>query len=112
MLEAYLMLAISTMISAKNFALDNGKDMANGWVTVIVGLVVVGFPVFAYLFLKKRLDKLDDKEMKDRFESLYENVEPNVKHAYLISPFFLVRRLVYAASIVFLSGSTVTQLAI
>lgn len=47
------MLAISTMISAQNFSLNSGQDMANAWVTVIVGLVVVGFPLFAYLFLKR-----------------------------------------------------------
>ena len=106
------MLAISTMISAQNFSLNSGQEMANAWVTVIVGLVVVGFPLFALLFLKKRIDRLEEKEIKDRFESLYENVETTVKYAYLISPLFIARRLVYAASIVFLNGCTLAQLTI
>jgi hypothetical protein len=74
--------------------------------TLIKGLLMTGFisivfPVFVGIFLYKNLSKLKDDKFKERFDSLYLNIETTSKRAYLSTFFFLVRRFFLAHAVVF-----------
>ena len=107
-LEAYLKLAISTWISVKAFSLETRDDMINAWVTIFLVVLMVGFPVFIHVFLRRNTAKLEEEEFMARFESIYLNVDPHVKYALLTVPLFVFRRFLYSANIVLISGSTVS----
>lgn len=51
-----------------------------------------------------------DEEFKGRFESLYLNVDIDIDKSILLMSLFVLRRLIYAANIVFLTGNTFWQL--
>lgn len=73
-------------------------------------MIITGFPIFTYVFLRKYKEKLMDEEFKGRFESLYLNVDIDIDKSILLMSLFVLRRLIYAANIVFLTGNTFWQL--
>jgi hypothetical protein len=108
MLEAYLKTAISTWISIEAFSLDDRESMINAWLTILMIGFMAGFPIFIYFFLKRNTHRLAEEEFMARFESIYLNVDPEVKYALLTVPLFVFRRLLYSANIVLLSNSSVS----
>jgi hypothetical protein len=78
--------------------------------TVLFFVAVVSFPAFTYFFLRSYKSRLEDEEFKARFETLYMNVDTKSDRPILMMTLFIFRRLVYAANIVFFTGSTVSQL--
>jgi hypothetical protein len=78
--------------------------------TLVFTLLILGFPPFTYFFLSKFKPKLEEEDFKGRFESLYLNVNTKIDKSILMMSLFVFRRLLYGMNIVFLNGSTVTQL--
>lgn len=75
-------------------------------------IVITAFPIFTYLFLKKVKNRLQNEDFKARFQSLYLNVDTDIDKAILMVTLFVIRRFLFAISIIFLSGWVVTQLFI
>ena len=112
-LEAYLKFCISTWISIKKLdfsTVDTKEEQINVSMTFFFLTVILGFPPLTYFILHKFKDKLENEDFKGRFESLYLNVNTKVDKSILMITLFVFRRLVYAAAIVFLAGSTVAQI--
>ncbi len=111
-LESYLKFSISTWISIKKLdfsTIDTKEEKINVLMTFIFLTIILAFPPFTYVILHKFKHKLEEEDFKGRFESLYLNVNTKVEKSILMITLFVFRRLLYAAGIVFLAGSTVAQ---
>jgi len=82
--------------------------MMKAWVTILMIGFMAGFPVFIYFFLKRNTHRLAEEDFLARFESIYLNVDPDVKYALLTVPLFVTRRFLYSANIILFSNSSVT----
>ncbi len=67
-------------------------------------MFLLALPVFVPFFLISHKKNLEDVKFKPRFNSLYLNVNTNMRMAIFASTLFLVRRLIFGLSIVFLEG--------
>lgn len=68
----------------------------------LLGLFLTASPFFIIAFLKMNRRKLNDKSFKTRFGTLYMNIDTSTMLALYNTLVYLVRRLVIAASIVYL----------
>jgi hypothetical protein len=69
--------------------------------TIVTILVIVGFPIFTYIFLERKVNELQKEAFKARYSSLYLNLRVEDYKARLVPLFFLVRRIILALSINF-----------
>ena len=106
-LESYLKFCISTWIAIDNIQIDTKDEIVNTWITVALAIVMVGFPVFTFFFLRAFKPRLEEEDFKGRFESLYLNVDTRSDRPILLISLFVFRRLVFAANVVMFAGSTV-----
>ena len=67
----------------------------------------VGFIIFTYKFLRCKKDVLREPSFKAKYDSLYQNLEYYKEAALSNTSFFLLRRLLFAALIVFCGSSLV-----
>lgn len=80
---------------------------------VMLGVVSIGYPVFAYKFLSANVEKLKDPGFVKKFNSLLQNLSLKDRpNAWLMPCLFLGRRLVYAFSIAFLGNATLLQITL
>lgn len=73
-------------------------------------ILVTVFPFATALFLNRFRSKLHNEKTKTMFGSLYEDVKVNHGFNHMQIPFFLLRRLVLAATIIFMQNYVVVQL--
>ena len=57
--------------------------------------MTVFFVFFAHIFLRKNLSSLNEPDFKERFNSLYLNIDTDIPHSYLLTTIFLVRRFLF-----------------
>jgi hypothetical protein len=76
-----------------------------------IGTVLyLAFPIIAGVFLSLNLTRLNrDLELKTKYGSLYAEIKTNKRSTVLYLVVFLSRRLVFAASAVFLTGWPLVQ---
>lgn len=55
---SYLKFAISSMHSLKNYSTEGEGSKINAAITIILAVLVIGFPIFICLLLKLRFDRL------------------------------------------------------
>jgi hypothetical protein len=80
MLQGYLKFAIATWISVKamsteGFKTDTRKELTNSIMTCFFAAYIATFPAIVFTFLKKCKEKLKDEKFKEKFESLYLNID-------------------------------------
>jgi len=106
-LTGYLSASISVCYSLQQGTSNGGLNFCISIATVVA---LVAFPIFSQLLLKKKGEALTDKETREKYGTLYSGVEAYKKpDALAFTTLFCVRRLVIAASIVFLSTFLVGQ---
>lgn len=109
LLQTYLQTCISAWFSLQstNFATSEAKvDFGLALITIAFA---IGFIVFSYKFLHKKSKNLREPSFKAKYDSLYQNLEYYKKSALSNTSFFLLRRLLFAALIVFCGTSLVLQ---
>ena len=98
--KGYLAFSLAFLISLQK----NHGDAKIEAVSALFTSFLLSLPIFAALFFQKYIHKLCDDEFTERFGSLY----LNLKDTSLISTYhtilYFVRRLIYAAIIVFLGA--------
>ena len=94
-MEGYLQFTISCLLCFKNLDTSSPIKVANLIVASIFTIIIIALPVFAFIFLNKNLQNLNKKEIKKKFESLYLEIDPTKRNAYLFSTLFILRRLIY-----------------
>ena len=69
-------------------------------------------PIFVFIFLYKCRHRVVDKKFKMKFQSMYHALDLKNKYFILVTPMFLIRRLIFAFSIVYMADYTVFQILV
>mmetsp|Transcript_3432 Transcript_3432/g.3390 ORF Transcript_3432/g.3390 Transcript_3432/m.3390 type:complete len:142 (+) Transcript_3432:158-583(+) len=72
-LQAYLLLAISTFLNLKVLAEEGKNNSFNLGLTVLTLIIVVFYPLSTFFFLEMNHNQLEEKAFKQSFHSLYLN---------------------------------------
>ena len=91
------------MLCFKSFDVSSSFKIANLIVASIFAIILIALPIFAFIFLFKNLQNLKKKEIKKKYESLYLEVDTTKRNAYLFSTLFLLRRLIYGVTLIFVT---------
>lgn len=105
-------MCLSTLISLPNINFSTWQLALNSVLSIIFFAFIPIAPVFVFFFLRKSKKKLKDKRFKMRFLSMYTALNIKKKYFMVVTPLFLVRRLIYALTIVFMNDYPVLQIAI
>ena len=95
-----------------NFTIVNFSD-TQGIIDFCLALftlaTAVAFPVFSWKYLTRNKDNLAKPEFKAKYDSIYQNIDYYKERALANTSFFLLRRLLFSAVIVFCGSSLVLQ---
>ena len=79
------------------------------FLSFLVMIFCIGFPVWSARFLLLNREKVHTPEFKVKYDSLYQNINIYHKKALLFTTYFLVRRFFFAWVIIFLGPHLVIQ---
>jgi len=110
-MESYLELVIIVLMQGHDFRWDTwGCWFNNIWLPFFV--VALGVMPFLILYMRYNFDKLLEPEWADRFDVTTSELDLREDRNVLLWPFFfMVRRMLYALLLVFLTGYPVFQIA-
>ena len=116
--EAYLELVICVTIGLMNltWASDNFSIQYCTVFTVCFALVVLFMPTFTLLFYYNKIDSVEEHEFKTKYGTLYDglqlDLEEDKRKSALFYPFlFIVRRLIFMITVIFMAHFTWSQIA-
>jgi hypothetical protein len=72
--------------------------------TFIFGIFIVVCPIMTYIFLKKNQELLKNDDFKTKYETLYLNLNLDLKDSVLLTTLFVIRRLLFSLVAIFLSS--------
>jgi hypothetical protein len=98
-----------TQSQSLEFFKDKGKTI-NSFVCILIILFLVGYPLFTYFFMRNNQAKLNDPVYESKYNSIYLSINTKNQASLLSTSFFMVRRLLLAAVIVFLGSHQTFQL--
>ena len=78
--------------------------------TVFIGTVLLISPFFILTFYGYNFDRLDDTRFKDTYGSVYDGMKPNLRASIGFSILFIVRRIIFAATCLYLTDSLWLQM--
>jgi hypothetical protein len=110
MLQGYLKFALATWIAVKamqedGFKKETRQELTNSIMTCIFAVYIVSLPAIVYTFLTKCKEKLTDEKFKEKFESLYLNIDIETDNSLDLTTLFLVRRLFFSLMVIFLPNT-------
>lgn len=108
-LQTFLATVSSVMFSLKVMDIASSAGKVDFAITIISLIYCFGLTIFALRFLQKRFEKLPDTAFRNRFGSLYLNVNTYDKKAVYFTFLFLLRRVLFAATLTFCDFSIVLQ---
>jgi hypothetical protein len=74
LLTSFLTLSISCLLSIDNLQFKTVGDIFSSIIAIISLLMIVAYPIFCFIFLKKNFQKLSNDDFKQRFNSIYHNL--------------------------------------
>ena len=117
--ESYLELTISITIGIIHmyWPADDFAVIYNNIFTIAMAVIVIIMPLYSSIFYGLNVDEMDETEFKSKFGTLYEGLnldmdENKRKYALLFPFFYIVRRLLFVASAIWLEHFLWAQLAI
>ena len=111
-LESYFLLAISTFHSFKKISFET-KEETTSFVTSLALLgFLVAFPALSHRFLLRNQENLGKETSKDKYGSLYMNVDHYREVSLRFNLYFCLRRLIFAITIALLNGAIVCQILV
>ena len=117
--ESYLELVICVTIGMLNISWesDNFSTQYCTIFTVIFMIVVFFMPLFTLIFYYWKIDSLEEEEFKIKYGTLYDglqlDMEKDKRKEALIYPFlFIIRRLVFMVTVIFMAHFTWSQIAV
>ena len=110
MLQGYLKFAIATWISVRamstdGFQTDTTKELINSIMTCFFAVYIASFPALVFAFLRNCKEKLKDESFKEKFESLYLNIDVETEHSLYLTTLFAARRLFFSVLVIFLPNT-------
>lgn len=100
MLTSYLLLSIATLLSVTNMRFDNSGNAVSSVFSMFILVFIFVFPAAVFYFLKRYALRLADEDFEGRFGTLYLNIRVDDPKARLLTVLFIMRRLLFAISIV------------
>lgn len=101
--QIFFSITLSAMLSLKN-SYQHGYDLMNLSFSIFALIALVAFSFFVLIFMEKNKGKLSKPEFMAKYGALYVTVEyDSHKEALKYGWYFCIRRLAFAAIIVFLS---------
>jgi hypothetical protein len=98
-----------TQSQSLEFFKDKGNTI-NSFVCILIIVFLGGYPLFTYFFMRYNQAKLLDPEYDAKYNSIYLSLNTKIPASFLSTSFFMVRRLILAAVIVFLKAHQTFQL--
>ena len=111
-LITYLATVIALWFSLQQTSTSDALGRTDLALALLTLCFALGFPVFTCCFLRRKQEKLREPDFKLKYESLYTNVDYYKKGALSMTTYYLLRRLLFAFTIVFFGGSIVCQIMI
>ena len=106
-MQTFLMTSYSMWISLKM----TNTDAKPGKINLALGILLLVYslllPCWSYCYLRKKHKRMPSAEFKMKFDSLYQNLDYHNKRALPHTSWFLMRRLLFSAVIVFCQFSIV-----
>lgn len=106
-IEGYLKYCNSVFISLKNESFDTISDIINTSFTIVFLILVAASPIYVFIFLKRNKHQLEKYEVVLKYEAIYEKINIEKGLAVYYNVMFLVKRLIFSASLVFLGDYVV-----
>ena len=108
-LQGYLKFAIAAWISIEamrtgGIKSDSFEDLISTALTFILGIFIVASPIMTYIFLKKNQELLKSNDFKTKYETLYLNLNLDLKDSVMLTTLFVIRRLLFSLVAIFLSN--------
>ena len=110
MMQGYLKFAIATWIAVQamqeeGFQKDTRQELTSSIMTIIFAVYIATLPLIVYTFLTKCKDKLADENFKEKFESLYLNIDIETENSLDMTTLFFFRRLFFSLLVIFLPNT-------
>ena len=112
LIQTYLANSLAVMLSFKSTDFESTKGVTDFIVACLLIIVLLAYPLWIFRFLRKRKQELSDPEMRKKFDSVYQNVDVDKTNALQHTSYFLWRRILFAAIIVYGYSSIVLQVLI
>ena len=109
LMQTYLQTCLSSWFSLQQTSFATSAGKVDFGLALVMIIACIGFIIFAYKFLHRKKDALREPTTKAKYDSLYQNLEYYKKKALSNTSYFLLRRLLFAAVIVFCGFSLVLQ---
>ena len=109
-LESYFLVSITTLYGLANSKFDSNEELITFMIGVVTVTYLVCFPIIQYRFLLRKHESLGEDFVKEKYGSLYTNVQHEKRHALRFTLYFCMRRFAFALVICFLKESLVLQI--
>lgn len=101
LLEGYLEYTIASFINLYYEQYSKFTEIFSFTVSVLMISIAVGLPIFSFLFILINFKDLDKPRLKDKFETLYENLDTSRRVTSFYTLIFLLRRLMFSFLAIF-----------
>ena len=108
-MQTYLQMTLAMWTSLRYTNLHTSSGRIDFVLFLVTFAYALSFILFSYKFLKRNKDNLRNPQFKLKYDSLYQNLEYFKMGALSNTSFFLCRRILFAALIVFGEGYLVFQ---
>ena len=112
LLESYIEFLMAALIGVNNLSWNNSGEVIASLLAIINVDFFILLPALTYFMIVKNEYRIDDKRFVKRFGALYEDFKTDSHQALLYNYYFLVRRLLYAISLIFFASWSTSQLVV
>ena len=110
-IEGYLELAVLCFLNMKCIIWDNTFNRFTSILAITILAIVILFPFLMPSLLYMNRENFDKKPFKKRFRTLYEDLKREHNMIFIYQFLFLIRRLIFSLTLIFITGSGTAQLA-
>ena len=100
-LEAYLELQICSMLRFKNFSFDSDDQIFFSVFVIMIVVATWGLMVLAAVLAMRKISTLQEPDFTKKFGDLFLGLKTNSRVALFSPVLFMLRRIAYAAIVVF-----------
>ena len=102
--ESFLVISISTFSNFNRFQFHGKGESLSGVLAVLFGvLVLVGYPLFQLLFLRRNKHRLNEPEFCRKYSTIWDGLKIKQDNWIMIEPFFTsMRILILCSTLLFL----------
>ena len=108
-LQTFLATFVSLLLSLKTLDPTSTEGAVDLILAILIAAYGLSLTVFSLKFLQRKFDSLRVPAFKQRYDSLYMNVDTQSRTALAFTFLYLTRRMLFAAVIAFCGSSIVLQ---